>query len=395
MNTISQAVILAGGQGTRLRPLTDTIPKPLIHFHGKPFAQYLIELLKKNGVRDIVFLTGYLGEQFPAVFGDGSQFGLRIRYNHTPLEDDTGTRVRKARHLFDDCFLLLYGDNYWPLDLAKLEAFHREHKVPLTVTVYERPHSEAKKNNVLVDSDGFVTVYDKKRETPGLNGVDIGFFIVERDALDLLPQENALFETSVMLPLIKERKLAGFPTKHPYWGLTDAERLPGVSRALDPKRKVLFLDRDGVINKKPPKAEYVKTWEEFEFLPGASDALYALTAKGYELYIISNQAGIARDAMTSDGLEDIHHRMRAELEKLGVTIAGIYVCPHGWDEGCECRKPKPGMLFQTAREHDIDLTRAVFIGDDERDGEAAAAAGCSYIMVSTRHPLSHAAAALS
>ena len=99
--------------------------------------------------------------------------------------------------------------------------------------------------------------------------------------------------------------------------------------------------------------------------------------------------------MTSDGLEDIHHRMRAELEKLGVTIAGIYVCPHGWDEGCECRKPKPGMLFQTAREHDIDLTRAVFIGDDERDGEAAAAAGCSYIMVSTRHPLSHAAAALS
>lgn len=377
MNKVSQAVILAGGQGTRLRPLTLTTPKPMIPFHGKPFAHYLVELSKKNGIEEIVFLTGYLGEQFPAYFGDGSKFGVKISYNDTPLEDDTGTRVRKAHHLLHDRFLLMYGDNYWPLDLKTLTAFHDTRKVPLTVTVYERPHSEAKKNNVLVDDKGYVTAYDKKRETPGLNGVDIGFFIVEKEALDLLPEENSLFETSVMLPLISKRKLAGFLTKHPYWGLTDAERLPGVTRALDPARKVAFIDRDGTINKRAPKAEYVASWAQFEFLPGSVEGLKILSSAGYELYVISNQSGIARGMVTPAALQDIHARMTASLAKEGVTIHGIYFCPHGWHDGCQCRKPRAGMLYQAAREYDIDLTRSILIGDDICDIEAGRAAGCA------------------
>ncbi len=374
---IRQAVILAGGQGTRLRPLTLTTAKPMIPFHGKPFAHYLVDLLKKNGIEEIIFLTGYLGEQFPAYFGDGSTFGLNIKYNDTPLEDDTGTRVKKARHLFDERFLLMYGDNYWPLDLPALAAFHEKRKVPLTVTVYERPHSEAKKNNMRVDAEGFVTTYDKKRETPGLNGVDIGFFIVEKEALNLLPESNSLFETNVMWPLIPKHKLGGFLSKHPYWGLTDAERLPGVARALDPARKVAFLDRDGTINRRPPKAEYVKNWGEFEFLPGSIDGMKMLSEAGYELYVISNQSGIARGMVTPEALEDIHSHMKTELAKHGITIQDIYFCPHGWDEGCPCRKPAPGMLYQAAREHDIDLTRAILIGDDERDIEAGRAGGCA------------------
>ena len=92
-------------------------------------------------------------------------------------------------------------------DLAKLEAFHREHKVPLTVTVYERSHSEVKKNNVLVDNDGFVTVYDKKRETPGLNGVDIGFFILSKDVLDLAPESNFSFEREILPRLAAAKQL--------------------------------------------------------------------------------------------------------------------------------------------------------------------------------------------
>lgn len=383
---IRQAVILAGGQGTRLRPLTVTTPKPMIPFHGKPFAHYLVELLKKNGIEEVVFLTGYLGEQFPAYFGDGSKFGLRIRYNDTPLENDTGTRVRKARHLLNDRFLLLYGDNYWPLNLKQLVGFHEKRNVPLTVTVYERPHSEAKKNNMLVDGDGFVTAYDKKRETPGLNGVDIGFFIVEKEALDLLPEENSLFETNVMLPLIPKRRLAGFLTKHPYWGLTDHERLSGVSRALDPNRKVAFLDRDGTINRRAEEAQYVSNWQQFEFLPGAIEGLKLLSDAGYELYVISNQSGIARGMVTPEALEDIHARMMAALEEEGVAIRTIYFCPHGWHDGCECRKPKAGMLYQAAREHDIDLTRSILIGDDERDIEAGEAASCdhNYLVSETR-----------
>lgn len=377
---LRQAVILAGGEGRRLRPLTLTTPKPLIRIHGKPFAEYLIALLKRNGIEEVVFLTGYLGEQFPATLGDGSRFRLSLRYSNSPVGDDTGTRLKKAREMLDKTFLLLYGDNYWPLDLFALFSHHERTGADATVTVYERQESEEKKNNMGV-TEGMVTTYDKKRHTRGLTGVDIGFFILERSVLDLLPEGNANFESSVVPALIAKKSLAGFLTRQPYWGLTDTERLPSVEWALDPSRKVLFLDRDGTLNAKAPKANYIKTPEAFVFLPGAVDALATLQKRGFELYIISNQAGIARGAMTEDDLSLINKKMLETLKKHGVEIRDMYYCPHGWDDGCDCRKPKPGMFFRAAREHDIDLSRACFVGDDERDKEAGKAAGLRTIIV--------------
>jgi D-glycero-D-manno-heptose 1,7-bisphosphate phosphatase len=157
--------------------------------------------------------------------------------------------------------------------------------------------------------------------------------------------------------------------------------LPGVLRALNPNRKVLFLDRDGTLNAKAPKGDYIKTPEVFKFLPGAVEALKKLHLAGYEFYIISNQSGIARGFMTEADLTAIHEKMQKELARHGVVFSGIYYCPHGWDDGCECRKPKPGLLYQAAREHDIDLSRALFIGDDERDKEASDAVGVHTILV--------------
>src|SRR5579872_486054 len=122
---IKQAVILTGGQGLRLRPLTLTTPKPLIPIHGKPFVQYLVELLKANGIKKIVFLTGYLGEQIEEYFGDGKKFGVQITYSHLPIEFDTGARIKVAKKVFEDTFLLLYCDNYWPLNLKELTAFYK------------------------------------------------------------------------------------------------------------------------------------------------------------------------------------------------------------------------------------------------------------------------------
>ena len=377
---VRQAVILAGGEGKRLRPLTLTTPKPLLPIHGKPFAEYLIELLKKNGIQEIIFLTGYLAEKFPQTLGDGSRSDLSIKYSQSPAEDDTGTRLRKAKNLFDERFLLLYGDNYWPLDLVKLLAHHEQSGALATVTVYERIESEEKKNNILVQ-DGLVRVYDKKRQTTGCNGVDIGFFILKREVLDLLPADNKNFESVVLPKLIEQKKLAGFLTKHPYWSLTDKERLPSVERALNPSRKVLFLDRDGTLNKRQLIGTYITKVEQFEFLPGTVDALERLARAGYEFYVITNQPGIARGDLTRDMLDAIHDQMQKELAKCGVVLKGIYSCHHDRDAGCECRKPKAGMLYRAAREHDIDLSRAIFVGDDERDGQAAAAAGTPFISV--------------
>lgn len=147
-------------------------------------------------------------------------------------------------------------------------------------------------------------------------------------------------------------------------------------------KKVIFLDRDGVINKKPPRGEYVKSWEEFKFLPGSIEALKILNQKGYSIYLITIQAGIGRGMMTEEDLTSIHQKMKEELGENGTKIDGIYYCPHEMNENCECRKPKPGLFFQAARDHNIDLTKTVFIGDDEkRDLGAGKAAGCKTILV--------------
>lgn len=152
--------------------------------------------------------------------------------------------------------------------------------------------------------------------------------------------------------------------------------------------KVVFLDRDGVINKKPTEHDYVKKWEEFEFLPGAKEAIARLKKPGYKIFIISNQRGIARGLMSKKDLEAIHKNMQGALKALGGRIDAIYVCPHNYDDNCDCRKPKPGLLFQAARDHDLDLTKAILIGDSEADIQAGEAAGCKTILIQTDGDLS-------
>jgi histidinol-phosphate phosphatase family protein len=117
-------------------------------------------------------------------------------------------------------------------------------------------------------------------------------------------------------------------------------------------------------------------------LPQAQAALRLLRENDFQVIVVSNQAGLARGAMTESDLSDIHARMKQEVHETGGEIAAIYYCPHDWDSGCECRKPRPGMLFRAQREFHLDLSRTTFIGDDERDGEAAEAAGCRFARVS-------------
>lgn len=379
MKTIKQAVILAGGQGTRLRPLTLKTPKPMIKIQGKPFLEYIIKLLKNNGVERVLILTGYLYEQIEDYFKNGKEFGLSISYLYSPVEDETGTRIRKAKELIDDTFLLLYGDNYWPLRLDQLFAFYEKINTQGLVTVYSNIDNYTK-NNTLVNDKGLIEVYDKSRQTPGLNGVDIGFFILKKNILKTLPKENFSFEKVVLPRLISDKQLSGFLTYHKYYGLSNLQRIPVIEEFFKPK-KIILLDRDGVINKKPQKAEYVKNWKEFEFLPGAIDALRLLTKKRYEIIIISNQAGIGRGVMTKENLREIHEKFLEVCKKERIDIKGIYYCPHNWDEGCFCRKPKPGMLFKAAADHHFDLTKAIFIGDDERDEQAGKAANCKTILL--------------
>lgn len=376
---IKQAVILAGGLGTRLRPLTLDRPKPMVLINGKPFLEYLISLLRENGIREVVLLLGYLPDKITEYFGDGQKFGLKILYSITPVEDDTGTRLKKAEVMLDERFLLLYSDNYLPLRLQDVVNFYEKKNTSALATVYSNKDGMTK-NNMLVDNDGYVVKYDKSRTDPDLNGVEAGFFILDKKVLALAPEGDFNFEKAILTKLVADKQLAGYVTGQRYYSIGSIERIPVTEDFFMPK-KVVILDRDGVINKKPAKADYVKKWEEFSFLPGAIEGMKLLVERGYDIYVVTNQPGIARGVMTKDDFDSIHRNMCAELAKHGVLLKGMYACFHGWDDGCDCRKPRPGMLYQASNEHHFDLTKAVFIGDDERDAEAGAAANCPVILM--------------
>jgi D-glycero-D-manno-heptose 1,7-bisphosphate phosphatase len=142
----------------------------------------------------------------------------------------------------------------------------------------------------------------------------------------------------------------------------------------------VFIDRDGVINRKRPEPHYVTSWEEFEFLPGALEGLAALARTDARIIVVTNQRGIARGVYTEETLVDMHTRMKAAVEAAGGRIDAIYYCPH--EGGCECRKPATGMFERAAREvPGADLAEAVVIGDNVCDLEAAARLGCPSVLV--------------
>lgn len=393
MNPIQQAVILAGGPGLRMRPLTNDRPKPMVLVNARPFLDYLIDLLKANGVEEIVFLLGYMADKITDYVGDGTKHGIRAKYWIGEVTDGTGTRIREAKDMLAEEFLLLYCDNYLNFNLDELYQFHHAHDASATVTVYTNRHGITK-NNIFVDEKGYVTKYDKSRQDQTMNGVDAGFFIIKRDdILPLMPKENFFFEEVVMPALISQRKLAGFMTERFYFSIGSPARLQVTEQFLKPK-KVVFVSRDGVINKKGAGGT-VKTWEEFSFLPGAVEALKILTDRGYEIYVIFNQDGIGRGIMSEEVFQEINRKMEGELKKSGASINATYYCVHKAEAQCDCQKPKPGLLIQAALDHHINLAEAIFFGSDEVDAMAGKAAGCKTVLLKQSDNLLEAVTSLN
>lgn len=384
MVEIKQAVIFAGGLGERLRPLTNDRPKPMVLINNKPFLEHLISLLKENGISEVLILLGYLPEKIQDYFGDGSNFGLKINYHVGRVDDETGTRLNNAKHLLQNHFLLMYGDNYWPMNLKKMIDFHTKKGVLGSTTIYNNKDGRAEygvENNVQISRDNYVLKYDKNRQDADLNGVDIGFFIMNKKVLDLAPVGNFSFEREILSQLASTKQLVGFCTDHPYYWMTTLDSVKIMEKFLTPK-KAIFLDRDGVINKNMPIHDYVKTWDEFEFLPGAIAGLKSLNQQGYKIFIITNQGGIGRGLMTENDLTIIHDQMLKELREEGITITGVYYCPHISTDNCDCRKPRSGLLLRAAREYYLDLTKMVLIGDSKNDIKAGEAVGCQTILLS-------------
>ncbi|MGI0080459.1 MAG: sugar phosphate nucleotidyltransferase [Nitrososphaerales archaeon] len=211
-----QAAILAGGLGTRLRPLSEKIPKPMVSVNGKPFLEYEIELLKKNGVHHFVLCVGYLGDVIQDHFGDGRKFGVRIAYSAEgkKLLGPAGA-LKKAEPILEDSFIATYGDGYLLMDYqVAWDRFLRSSKLGM-MAVYEN-HNELARSDLVVKG-GYVTRYDKKNSTPEMVWINFGVSFLKRKALQFIPADKEYGEEEFYNMLIEKQELLAYETKERFY----------------------------------------------------------------------------------------------------------------------------------------------------------------------------------
>ncbi len=201
--------ILAGGLATRLRPITEKIPKSLVVVAGRPFLAYQLELLRSRGIRRAVVCVGYLGEMIQREFGDGSASGVRLEYSFDgPKLFGTGGAIKRALPLLGDEFFVLYGDSYLPVDYAPIAEFFRRSGKLGCMTVY-RNEGRYDTSNV-VFRDGKIMVYDKKNHGPEMQHIDYGLSLFKATVFDSYTPDQPFDLAEVMGKLVHEKQLAGY-----------------------------------------------------------------------------------------------------------------------------------------------------------------------------------------
>lgn len=228
-----QAVILAGGLGTRLRPITQAVPKPMVPVAGSPYLEHQLRLLAEQDIREILLLTGHLGEQIEDYFGDGSSMGMRISYSREPTPLGTGGALRAAKTQLADAFLLIYGDSYLPI--AYGDAFDR-----LTATgaeglivVYDnRLGDTSVTNNVELDEQEYVSRYEKE-SSDQLRFVEAGVLAFRRSVLELMPPGTVSLENEIFPKLIQQHQLAALVTRQRFYDIGTPDRLAVIEAMLD------------------------------------------------------------------------------------------------------------------------------------------------------------------
>lgn len=370
-----QAVILGGGKGTRLAA---TGPKPLIEAGGKPFLIYLLAELRRFGIVDIVILTGPFADTYRACLGDGSRFGVRLSYVPEPTPAGTGGALTYAASHLAAEFLLFNGDSYFDINLLDLmtRRFSPDWLIGLSLREID---DAARYGAVSLIGDNVTSFGEKAAVGRGL--INAGIYRLRRELLTDLGPAPVSLEQDVIPRLVARSRVRGAVYSGHFIDIgipADLARAQTLMPSWE-RRPTAFLDRDGVLNR---DHGYVHRSEDFEWLPGAREAVKHLNDAGYLAIVVSNQAGIARGLYAPADVERLHRWINTELAKVGAHVDAFYYCPHHPTEGkgeyrrvCDCRKPAAGMLLQAIREWPIDPTRSFMVGDKEIDMQAAAAAG--------------------
>jgi len=229
-----QAVILAGGLGTRMRPFTEQAPKYLLPVCGRSFADYQLGLLKQDGVRDIVLCVGHLGEMIQAHLGDGASRGVHIEYSwDAPSSGGTAGALKKADALLEDTFFLTWGDSYVRVDHAAMFAGHQANALEVICTMgVFRNENAWDRSNVRVEGDK-VACYEKSSQATEFTHIDAGISVFSRRALAEIPSEQTVQLDGFFSNWAKTGRLGAYPVSQRFYevgspgGLADFERFIG------------------------------------------------------------------------------------------------------------------------------------------------------------------------
>ena len=227
--------ILAGGLATRLRPITETIPKALVEVAGRPFAEHQVELLRSQRIEDVVWLVGYRADQIEAVLGDGSRWGMRFQYvNDGPVLLGTGGAIRHALSRLGPAFFVMYGDSYLECDFAAVEhAFHQGGRSGLMTVFRNEDHFAA--SNVEF-ADGRIVRYDKRQRTPTMCYIDWGLGVFTRDAFLAYPEDRPLDLAQVYQDLLAAGDLLGFEVLRRFYEVGSREGIRDTDEYLRAKK---------------------------------------------------------------------------------------------------------------------------------------------------------------
>lgn len=399
-----QAVILAGGLGTRLKEATIAMPKSMMVINDRPLLEHQIILLHKYGISDIVLIVNHLKVQIQLHIGNGSRWGVEVSYYEEKIPLGTVGGIKAIEHFLTDDFIVLYGDVMVDMDIHRLLEFHKRTNSDCTLVLHPNDHP-MDSDLVEMDQTNQIVGFHPKPRTDSQyyrNMVNAGMYVMSKKVLDHLElNKKADFGKDIFPFLFKEIKMMGYNTSEYLKDMGTPERLEQVNRDytsakiqtrnLNKKQKAIFLDRDGVIN---IDKDLVATPDELEVYPYAPIAIKKINDSDYLAIIITNQSVVARGLCTEANLRTIHNKLDTILGEHHAKVDGLYYCPHHPDGGfegenkiykvdCHCRKPKPGMLLDAARDFNIDLANSWFIGDTERDILAGKAAGVKTIGVRT------------
>lgn len=407
-----KTVIMAGGKGTRISSVASDIPKPMIQVEGKPVLEHEIECLREQGFDDIIITVSHLGNIIMDYFGDGSAispvtgktFGVHIEYYFEEQPLGNAGALFQIKDKLDSDFLLLNADAMFDVDFNRFVDFHKSHGG--LVTLFTHPNSHPYDSGVIIaDEHGAVERWlTKEDDRPKYyrNCINAGLHVISPKILetDIMTSKVDL-DRQLLKPLAGTGKMfcynspeyvkdMGTPDRY-YSVCEDFKEGRVKGKNLVNKQKAVFLDRDGTINK---YIGFLRDLDDFELIDGVASAIKAINVSGYLAIVVTNQPVIARGEVSFEELQEIHNKMETLLGEQGAYVDAIYYCPHHPHKGyegerpelkieCDCRKPKPGMLLQAAKDFNIALEHSWMIGDGENDIAAGKNAGCHTALIAT------------